>query len=297
MADYLLRAVAMAGQVRALAAVTTELVREAVNRHSASPTAAAALGRSMTAAALLGANLKDRQSLTLRLSGDGPLRGVIADADSTGAIRGYVKNPEVDLELNDQGKLDVGGAVGGNGYLYLTWDLGIGEPYTGSSPIVSGEIAEDVAHYLTTSEQIPSAVALGVLVDNKGVRASGGYIVQALPGASEEVARMLEKNTQGLGAVSWALDASMTAEDILRRLLEGMEYKIVGGHELRFECRCSRARALGILASLGRKDLINMVQEDDGAEMRCHFCNEVYRFDGGEIERLLGEQGGSCQQH
>ncbi len=212
---------------------------------------------------------------------------------SNGAIRGYVKNPEADLVLNPQGKLDVSGSVGKNGYLYLTWDLGMGEPYTGTSPIVSGEIAEDVAHYLVMSEQIPSAVALGVLVGpDETVRSAGGYIVQTLPGASEEVVKLLEGNVQGLGAVSWALEGGMAAEAILVRLLQGVDYKIAGGHDLRFECRCSRARALGILASLGLENLVEMAQEDEGAEMRCHFCNELYIFDRFELEELLRDQTG-----
>lgn len=288
MADYLVRATSEDGNIRALAAVTTEIAEEARRRHDTSPTATAALGRTVTATALLGATLKDEQSITVRIIGDGPIGGIIADGDSSGRVRGYVKVPQADLPLNPQGKLDVGGVVGREGYIYVTRDLGFGQPYTGSAPLVSGEIAEDVTNYLYLSEQVPSATALGVLVGRAGaVQAAGGYLLQLLPQADEETKAELERNLGLLGAVSAALDAGLTPEDILGRVLKGVPYHILETRPLRFECTCSQERVVGLVASLGADEVRSMLHEDQGAELRCHFCSQVYHLSTQELEQVL----------
>lgn len=282
--DYLTAAVAMDGQVRALAARTTDLVEEARRRHGTSPTATAALGRALTGAALLGSALKEEQTLTLRILGDGPIGGVIADVDAEGRVRGYARDPAADVPLRPDGKLDVGGIVGRRGFLYVTRDLGVGQPYTGSAALVSGEIAEDLTRYLLASEQIPSAVGLGVLVSpDLSTRAAGGWLLQALPGADPAAMGRLERNVAELEAVSRQMESGRSPEDVLGALLAGQEWHVVGSRPLRFACRCSRERAFASLIALGRDELRDMAAGDDGAELTCHFCGEVYRFTGGEL--------------
>lgn len=286
--DYLIRATAGKGSIRALVAATTGLVEEARRRHNAYPTAAAALGRVLTAAALLGATLKDKQTLTIRVIGDGPLDGLIAEADSEGRLRGYLKNPQVDLPRNQFGKLDVGGAVGSSGFIYVTRDLGLREPYTGSAPLVNGEIGDDVANYLLKSEQTPSAVGLGVLISTEAtVKAAGGYLLQLLPGAPGEAAALLEENLKEVPSVSRAIDEGAAPEELLQTLLRGVDYKVGERKDLSFQCRCSPERARGIMLSLGRAELREMLEEDDGAELRCHFCNEVFRFSREELQEMI----------
>lgn len=288
LADYLVHATTEDGNIRALAAVTTELVEEARSRHDTAPTATAALGRTLTAAALLGATLKGEQTVTLRLIGDGPIGGVITDADAEGRVRGYAKDPQADLPPNALGKLDVGGVVGHEGFVYVTRDMGFGQPYTGSAPLVSGEVAEDVANYLVTSEQVPSAVALGVLVERNGVvRSAGGYLLQLLPQTDDDQRAELEKNLAALGAVSSAVDAGLTPEDILGRALHGFPFRILGHKPLSFHCNCSRERVLGVVATLPRHEVAAMLEEDRGAELRCHFCNEVYQLTPADLEGIL----------
>lgn len=279
--------------MRALAAVTTGLAGEAARRHDTWPVATAALGRALTGAALLGAGLKGKESVTLRIDGGGPLGGLIADADGDGNVRGYVRNPHLDLPPNALGKLDVGAAVGRDGFLHVTRDMGLKDMYTGTSALVSGEIAEDITYYLWSSEQTPSAVALGVLVDPDGaVRAAGGYMVQLLPGTGEDERRRLEENLQALGSVSLAVERGMTPEELLAGALQGLDVKLLDRQELRFRCRCSRERAAGILLGLGPDELREMLERDGGAELRCEFCAEVYRFDAAELTELLGQAGG-----
>lgn len=295
MTDYLVRAIAAGGNVRVFAAVTTELVEEARRRHGTWPTATAALGRALTGTALLGATLKDpSESLTIRLAGDGPLGGVICDSDEQGQVRGYVNNPQVDLEPNPQGKLDVAGAVGA-GFVHVTRQLAMEGMYTGTSEIVSGEIAEDLAYYLTKSEQTPSAVALGVRVGTDGgVVAAGGYFVQLLPATVDADREQLEVNIGALGAVSLAVEQGMTPEQILASLLAGLDYQILEKRDLHFACRCSREKALGAMALVEAADLEELLQQDHGAEMTCHFCGEVYRF---TEEELRAVQTGDGEQH
>jgi molecular chaperone Hsp33 len=292
MPDYLVRAIAAGGNVRAFAAVTTDLVEEARRRHDTWPTATAALGRALTGTAILGATLKDRdESLTVRFAGDGPLGGIICDSDEQGQVRGYVNQPHVDLDPNAAGKLDVAGAVGA-GYLHVTRQLALEGMYTGTAEIVSGEIAEDLAYYLTQSEQTPSAVALGVRIGKDGaVIAAGGYMIQLLPATSESDREQLEININALGAVSLAVEQGMTPEEILASILAGVDYQILERRDLRFACKCSRERALGALALLDADQLEVMLREDQGAEMTCHFCNEVYRFTEEELRSVKTEPG------
>lgn len=288
--DYLVRATAAGGSIRALAARTTRVVEEARRRHQTYPTVTAALGRVLTAAGLLGADLKAGGSVTVRVIADGPAGGMIADADARGRVRGYAKNPQVLLPLSPGGKLDVGRAVGRRGFLYVTRDLGLKEPYTGSAPLVSGEIAEDLTYYLLQSEQTPSAVALGVLVEPGGeVRAAGGLIVQRMPGADTDDARRVEENVAGLGPVTRAIDAGATPEQLVFEALAGLDPSIHEARPLQFRCRCSRLRSSQALISLGAAELRSMIHEDHGAELRCHFCNETYRFTADDLARLLAE--------
>jgi len=288
--DYLLRATDETGAVRALAAVTTNLVSEAARRHQTYPVATAALGRALTAVGFLGANLKGTGKVTLRIAGDGPLGGIVASGNGRGEVRGYVKDPTVSLPSIRPGKLDVGGAVGRHGFIHVVTDLGLKEPYTGGAPLISGEIAEDLANYFRVSEQTPSAVALGVLVGTAGdVLAAGGLMVQLMPGASEGIAPVLEGNLARLGQVSRMINEGGTAEDLLRVGLEGFPFRLLDRIELRFHCDCNRQRAAGLLAALGRDELSQLARNDEPTEMRCLFCGTVYRFSPDEVRRLLDE--------
>lgn len=287
MSDYLVRATAGEGRIRAIAATTTAMVGEAQRRHDCYPTATAALGRALTAAALLAATMKEEESVILRINGDGPLGSIVTEGDSAGRVRGYVKEPHIDLDLNAAGKLDVAGAVG-RGYIHVTRDMGLKEMYTGTAELVSGEIAEDLTHYLARSEQTPSAVALGVLVNPDGsVRAAGGYLLQLLPGASEAEGEQLERNLRALGAVTRAVDAGMDADALLDAVLAGMEHHVLGRQALRFQCRCSQERALEIIASLGHAQVSELLTEDHGAELTCQFCRSVYRLTEDDLRQVL----------
>lgn len=234
----------------------------------------------------MGAMLKDKQRVTLRILGDGPVGAIVVDADHNGNVRGYVQEPHVHLAPNAAGKLDVAGAVG-QGQLYVIKDLGLKEPYQGGIPLVSGELAEDFTQYFATSEQTPSAVALGVLVgtDNQ-VQAAGGFIIQLLPGASEEVAEALERQLEGIQSVTDMISAELDAEDILRRVLSEMELKILETRPVRFSCSCNRERLESVLISLGSDELALMEEEQGGAELTCHFCRHVYQFGKDELQRL-----------
>lgn len=288
MKDYLVRATAAEGQILALVAKSTDLVEEARNLHQTSPTATAALGRVLTGAALMAATLKEGQSLTVRVLGDGPLGSIIAVA-RPGVVKGYVAEPRAEVPLKPEGKLDVGRAVG-RGTLYVTKDLGLKEPYNGSVPLVSGEIAEDLAYYYTASEQKPSAVGLGVLVEPDGrVRAAGGYLLQLLPGVREEVAERLEGNIKEAGPVSQLVDRGDKPEDILALLLKGFAIKIHERLPLSFACDCSREKLEEILMALGEKELEKLLEEQGQAEARCAFCNRVYRFSREEVAELLAK--------
>lgn len=278
MADYMVRAIAGGGNIRAFVAATTETVEEARRRHKTWPTATAALGRTLTAAGLFSATLKGpNESITIRIAGDGPIGGIVCDANDLGQMRGFVRNPEVDIEPK-AGKLDVAGVVG-TGHVHVTRQLALEGVYTGTSELISGEIAEDLTYYLTTSEQTPSAVALGVRVGVDGsVVASGGYLVQLLPATSEGEREQLEVNLKALGPVSKAVEDGLAPEQILAALMAGLDYRVLERRDLMFACRCTRERALSAILMVETEELEKMLTEDGGAEMTCQFCGEVYRF-------------------
>lgn len=289
MADYWVRAMTEDGTVRALAAVTTTAVEKARRRHGTAPTATAALGRTLTAAGLIGAMLKSGQTVTVRILGDGPLGGVLATGDAAGSVRGYVANPEVHLPLTPSRKLDVGGAVG-RGTLHVTMDLGMRFPYHGSVPLVSGEIGEDLAAYFVRSQQIPSLVALGVLVSpDERVMASGGLIVQLMPGADNHTAAYLEERAKVLPTITSMVSAGRSPEEILDTALGEVRTRVVARQVVRFACRCSRRKVEGVLVSLGERELREIVQEQGQVEVRCNFCGRRYTRDEDEVESLIQE--------
>ncbi len=283
MHDHLIRATAPG--IRAFAAVTTTLVEEARRRHECFPVATAALGRTMTGALLMAANLKTAESLTVRISGDGPLGEIVADATPDGSVRGYVRNPFVDLPLHN-GKLDVGQAVGG-GHIHITRFVGLKQPFTGSAALVSGEIAEDITHYLTVSEQTPSSVALGVLIaPDTTTLAAGGFFIQALPDAEEDALIKIEANLRQIPSVSHMIHSGQDAKGILETVFSGLPTTFYDVLDLRFNCQCSRERVQNMLISLGADELKAMTAEGQ-AEICCHFCNEKYQFNATELAAIL----------
>lgn len=294
MPDHLLHAVAAQGTLMAVAASTRGVVEEARRRHDTWPTATAALGRALTGVLLLGALLKEeRQRVMLELAGDGPLGLVVAEATATGEVRGYVQNPHTDLPRTPQGKLAVGEAVG-KGTLWVVRDLGLREPYRSSVPLVSGEIAKDLAYYLARSEQTPSLVALGVSLESDGsVHNAGGLLLQALPGARDEELAGIEERARGMAAVTTQLDQGHGPEEMLHTLLGPLEFQVIAERPVYFRCGCSRERLAGALQSLGEQALKEIITEDGQAELVCRFCGEKYRFDRAELSELLhGLTGG-----
>lgn len=288
--DYLVRAVLAGGRAWALAARTTVLVEEARRLHDAWPTAAAALGRTLTAAAMMAAMHDEGNKITLQIAGDGPAGRVLAVADSAGSVKGYLDEPHVHLPPNDRGKLDVAGAVGRRGMLYVIRDLGLGRPYQGMTPLVSGEIGLDVAEYFHRSEQTPTAVGVGVLVGIGGaVRAAGGFIVQLLPGAEEELAGRLEENLSGVVSVTELIDAGWTPERLLDRLARELPVAIKGRTPLRYECGCGKDRFAPALVSLGPEELRSILAEQGRIELCCNFCRRTYEFTPREAEALMAE--------
>ena len=270
--------------VRIYALCTTNLVQEAATRHHTSHLASAALGRAMNGALLLAATMKDNERIALRLKGDGPIGEVVADAEGT-HVRGYVGDPDVFLPLKN-GKLDVGGAIGA-GNIIVTRYLQNAEPFTGYAELVDGEIASDLTNYLYTSEQTPSSVALGVLVNKEGqVIASGGYFIQAMPGCAEETLAQLEENISLTPYVTQLLELGYTPEKMIETIARGLDVTIQESIELSYKCRCSREKILGALATLGQED-ISAMSQDEETEVHCQFCKETYKFSGEEIARLL----------
>jgi molecular chaperone Hsp33 len=285
--DYLVRVITRSGTVRALACVTTGLVGEGCRRHGTRPTASAALGRALTGGALFGALLKTGQRVALRFEGNGPLRKIIVEAESNGAVSGYVGAPDTDLPDRD-GKLDVAGALGRAGFLTVTRDLGLKEPYKGTVQLSTSEIAEDLAWYLTTSDQIPSAVGLGVLVAPDGsVAGAGGFLVQALPGHDEsEIDTLMERICQ-LPTLSEQFARGMTPEELLERLFADIPSDILEKRALAFHCSCSRERVERALIALGAESLQRLVEEQGETDVACEFCRESYRFSRAQLEGLL----------
>lgn len=285
--DYIIRATAAKGTVRAFAAVTTGLVEKASEIHGLSPIATAALGRTLTAAAMMSKMLKgEKDKLTIQIKGDGPLGGIVVVSDSNANVRGYVNNPIVDLPLNERGKLDIRTAVG-FGYINVIKDMGLKEPYIGFADLVSGEIADDLTYYFATSEQVPSTVALGVLLNAGGVKSAGGFIIQLMPDAEEETVEKLEKRLIGFPPISGLLSEGASPEQILDMLLEEMEPKIIEKVPCYYKCNCSRERMERNLLSIGKEDLLEILEDGKGAELECHFCNTKYNFSHEDIEVLL----------
>lgn len=288
MNDYIIRATAANDQIRAFAAVTTQMVETAREHHNTSPVATAALGRLLTAGAMMGSMMKgEKDVLTLQIKAGGPLQGITVTADSQGNVKGYVGNPDVCIPANSKGKLDVAGAVG-PGFLTVIKDMGLKEPYSGQVMLQTCEIAEDLTYYFATSEQVPSAVGLGVLMNkNNTVRQAGGFIVQLMPFAEEEVISRLEQNVQKINSVTNLLEEGHTPESLLEKVLEGFDVQINEKMDTRFRCNCSKERVAKALISIGRKELNEMIQEGKPIEMNCHFCNTNYNFTVEELKEIL----------
>ena len=288
MKDYIVRATAAGAQIRAFAATTRNLVEEARKAHNTSPVMTAALGRLLTAGAMMGVMLKgEKDLLTLQIRGDGPGRGLTVTADSLGRVKGYPLAADVILPANSQGKLDVSGAMG-SGILSVIRDMGMKEPYVGSVGLLWGEIAEDIALYFVESEQIPTACGLGVLVDrDQSVLSAGGYLVQLLPGAGEETAERLEASLRAAGPVTELLKADPDPEALLRAALPGLALEVLEKRPIAYRCDCSRERMERALISLGREELRAMIDEQGSAELTCRFCDNVQRFSREELEALL----------
>ena len=288
MADYVIRATAAQGQIRAFAATTRDLVEQARISHNTSPVATAALGRLLTAGVMMGCDMKgENDLLTLKIQGDGPIAGLTVTADSRGNVKGYAFNPMVMLPPNEKGKLDVGGALG-VGVLSVIKDIGLKEPYVGQTILVTGEIAEDLTYYYATSEQTPSSVALGVLMNKDNtVRQSGGFIIQLMPGASEDIIGRLENKLKEISSITTLLDVGNTPEMILEYVLGEFGLETGGRLPAVFYCKCTKDRVEKALISVGRKDIGEMIEDGKPIEVNCHFCNKNYTFSVDELKDML----------
>lgn len=293
MKDYVIKATSGNGQVRAYVGITKNLVQTARDNHNTIKVATAALGRTLTATAMMGLMMKnDNDELSVIIKGGGPIGTILTTADSKGNVKGYVQYPDLNgVEVQDypNGKLNVAGAVGKDGYVKVIKDLGLREPYVGSYPLVSGEIAEDFTHYFALSEQTPSVVSLGVLTTETTVEQAGGLIVQLMPDATEETISTLEQNVGKLKSVTTMLSEGMTPDDILNLVLEGLDPKILDICDVKFDCNCSKDRIKKVLISLGRDTLIEIIEEDKQAEISCHFCNSAYHYTEEELREILNE--------
>ena len=291
--DKLIHGTAADGTVRVMAAITTETVAEAIRRHQTSPTVSAALGRLLTGTLLLASGQKELDRLTVKIEADGAVEGITAEAGTDGKVRGYVKNPYTELPPKENGKFDVSGIVG-SGMFYVIretgYDIGLyREPYVGSVPIVSGEIAEDFAYYLAKSEQIPSAVLLGVLLEKQApfVKASGGVIIQMMPGANEHIITMIEDTISHAPHITSIINEGASAQDLVKLALGEIDFEILEEKEIAFDCNCSFERAVSLIGSLGRDEVSAMLAEDKGAKMTCGFCNELYTLDERDLQKML----------
>ena len=288
MNDYIIRATAANDQIRAFAAVTTEMVETAREHHNTSPVATAALGRLLTAGAMMGSMMKgEKDVLTLQIKAGGPLQGITVTADSQGNVKGYVGNPDVCIPANSKGKLDVAGAVG-PGFLTVIKDMGLKEPYSGQVMLQTCEIAEDLTYYFATSEQVPSSVGLGVLMNKDNtVREAGGFIIQLMPNATDEFIDKLEKRIKEIKSVTNMLDEGMTPEDILEHILGDMDLQILDTVPTEFYCNCSKERVSAAVISVGKEELQKMIDEGEPIEVNCHFCNSHYKFSVDELKDML----------
>lgn len=288
--DILVRGTAWGGKIRVFATRTTNIVEELRRRHDSFPTATAALGRTLSVGAMMGAMLKGKERLTIQVKGDGPIGQVVVDANADGEIRGYVDHPQAHHGSNERGKLDVAGAVGTSGYIHVTKDLGLKEPYRGSVPLISGELAEDFTYYFAVSEQTPSAVGVGVLVENdNSVLQAGGYIVQLMPGLTDAEITRLEEAVAKMPPVTTLLAQGQTPEDLLKWLVGDEDLIIHDTMPLVFKCQCSEERVEQTLISLGESELRMIIEDDAKAEVVCHFCNEKYSFGKERLEQLLAQ--------
>lgn len=289
MTDYMVRAIAGNAQIRAFAATARDTVETARQAHDLSPVATAALGRTLIGGAMMGAMLKgEKDVLTLQIKGDGPIGQITVTADSKGIVKGYVQNPSVMLPPNGAGKLDVGGAVG-YGILQVIKDMGLKDPYCGQTVLQTGEIAEDLTYYFASSEQVPSSVGLGVLMDKDlaNVRQAGGFIIQLMPFAEDSVIEQLEKNLTQIPSVTTMLDDGLTPKQMLEKVLEGMDVEFTDTLPIEFKCNCSKERVEKALISVGEKDLKEMIADGKPIEVNCHFCSKNYTFSIDELETLL----------
>ncbi len=284
----LIRCITSDGCVTAMAIDSTDIINEAVRLHETSAVVSAALGRLLTAASMMGSALKSSVgSVTLRISGDGPIGSVVAVSDSSGNVRGYVGNNVVEIPLNPKGKLDVGGAIG-DGNLYVLKDLGMKEPYNGVIPLVSGEIAEDITAYFAESEQIPTVCALGVLVNpDLSIKAAGGYLIQLLPTADDEIIDKVEKSIEKIQPITTLLSNGMSLEDIVKTTLNLFEVEVLDKSNVEYKCTCSHERTKKVLMTLGVDDLEKLASESEITSVNCHFCNSVYEFKSSEIKELI----------
>ena len=293
MKDYVIKATSGNGQVRAYVGITKNLVQTARDNHNTIKVATAALGRTLTATTMMGLMMKnDNDELSVIIKGGGPIGTILTTADSKGNVKGYVQYPDlngVQVEDYPNGKLNVAGAVGKEGYVKVIKDLGLREPYVGSYPLVSGEIAEDFTHYFALSEQTPSVVSLGVLTTETTVEQAGVLIVQLMPDATEETIATLEQNVAKLKSVTTMLSEGMTPDDILNVVLEGLDPKILDICDVKFDCNCSKERIKKVLISLGRETLTEIIEEDKQAEISCHFCNSAYHYTEEELREILAE--------
>ena len=291
--DKLVRAITKDGMVKATAVTTKELTERARQIHKSLPVATAALGRTMAAASMMGNALKDDgASLTVQIRGGGPLGAIVVVSDNEGNVRGYVENPALDIPLRDDGKLDVGTAVGADGTLTIIKDLNMKEPYVGSVQLLGGEIAEDIAQYFVESEQIPTACALGVLVDrDQSVHCAGGYLIQLLPGAGEDVITKVEAGVYAAGAVTKLLSANDSPAAMLQTVLSDFELEILEETPIEYRCTCSRDRVERALLSLGKEELTSILEEQGEAELTCQFCDKIHHFSGEDLHGLIKRAG------
>lgn len=290
MNDYLIKATAFEGMVRAYAITSTDTVEEARRRQDTWATASAALGRTITVTTMMGSMLKGEDKLTVKFEGNGPVGAIVADGNAKGEVRGYISNPHVDFDLNDKGKLDVAKAVGTQGNLSVVKDLGLKEHFTGQVPIVSGEVSEDFTYYFANSEQVPSAVGAGVLVNpDHTILASGGFIVQILPGADDGTIDQIESRINALPPISSLIREGNKPEEILEKLLGNESIKILEQIQVQFKCHCSKERVEQAISSLGDEEIQKMIDEDKGAEATCHFCNEQYTFSVNELHEMKSQ--------
>ena len=293
MSDYLVKALAFNGQVRAYATKTTETISEAQQRHGTWPTASAALGRAMTASVMMGAMLKGENKLTVKIDGGGPIGVILVDSNAKGQVRGYVTNPQTHFDLNKFGKLDVARAVGTNGTLSVVKDIGMREHFSGQTELVSGELGEDFTYYLVSSEQVPSAVGVGVLVNpDNSILAAGGFIIQLLPGTDEETITEIEQKLTSMTPVSKLIEKGLSPEELLEEVLGKDNVKVLETMPVEFKCQCSKERFESAIISLGKDEISEIMEEDGQAETSCHFCNASYTFSKEELKVMLEQAKG-----